>query len=161
MRVVVLLVLSLTVCVPAFGQVEEIKATGVSATCGTCFNVALESLKHLSGVSDATGDPHEGWIRISVDPKKGVGMHDVFEITGYAGVRVASFEMKASGTLQRKGNRLVLIVPNQTETIVLDAGDRGQMAMNAAQNRQPMSTSGILTRNGKEFGLKIQTLRKE
>lgn len=161
MKVLLLSALVLTICAPAFGQVQEIKATLASLTCGTCFNGALLALKQLPGVSGATGDARGGWIRVSVDSKKGVVINDVVERVRLAGLNDASFEMKASGTLQRRGDRLLLIVPNQKETIILDAGDRQQMAMNVAQNQERVSTSGTLSGSGKQFGLKIQTLRKQ
>lgn len=149
-------------CLPVFAQVQEIQATVTASGCGTCFNVALLTLKQLPGVADASGDAREGWIKISVDPKKGVAIKDVIDRVRVAGFnKDARFMIKATGTLEGHGVRMTLVVPHQKEVFVINAGDHEKMAMNAASSRQRVWTSSSLSANGNQYDLTVEKLQKQ
>ena len=146
---------------PAFGQVQELEARAGGVTCGTCFNAALLSLKRLPGVADVTGDAREGWIRVSVDAKKGISIRQAMDRVRVAGLKDdMQCSIKASGTLEKRGGRLVLVVPHQKELFVVDSGDRERMAMNAAAAGERVVATGWMSGSGNQYDVMVTKLQK-
>lgn len=148
-------------CVPAVAQVQELEARAGGVTCGTCFGAALLSLKQLPGVADAVGNAREGWIRVSVDPKKGVSIKEAMDRVRIAGLKEdMQCSIKAIGTLERRGGRLVLVVPKQSELFVVDSGEHERMAANSAASGNRVVATGWMSGNGNQYDVKVTKLQK-
>jgi hypothetical protein len=152
----IILVLLFVFCsAPVFAQVEELEARVGAVSCGTCFNVALLSLKELPGVSEVNGDIHEGRINISVKAGQGISIHEAAERVRMAGLGESmQLSIKARGKLEKRGNRMVLVVPKQEEVIVVNTGTHARLAASAASSQSAVSGAG------KQFELKIDKLQK-
>jgi hypothetical protein len=147
---------------PLFAQVEEIRAHGGTVSCSACFSMALAGVKQIPGVTDASGDLREGWIRVIVNPKQAVSLKDVMERIRLAGFKdTAQFSLTAVGRMEQKENRLVFVIPNQDEVFFVNAGDRAKMAMNTAASKAPVRASGEISVSGNQYDLKIEKMQKQ
>jgi len=157
-----LVVILACLSVPAVAQVEELEARVGTISCAACFNLAIAGLKQTAGVADVTGDMNNGWIRVGVNGKQGISLKDAMERIRVAGFQDGGqFTLIASGVLEQRGNKLVLVVPNQKEVFVVDPGDRAQMAENSAASRSAVRATGQLSGGGNQYDLKIQKLQKQ
>jgi hypothetical protein len=142
-----------------FAQVEEINARIGASDCAICFNVAQISLKQLAGAGSVNADMKSGVFNIQVKGGQGISIKDVVARLKAAGFKQESeLEISVRGKLEHRGNRIVLVVPNQNELFVVEGGQKLQAASRMADEKSKVRTSGKLSGSGNQYTLKVKAL---
>jgi copper chaperone CopZ len=140
-------------------QIDQIKVKVENVTCALCFNLAQASLKQLPGVT-VSADMKSG--QIDIHSSSGVSIRDVMDRVAVAGFEKGnSFEVSVQGKLEKRGNRIVLVAPNQKELFIVGQNSQSQMAGNMAQENKSVRIVAAISGKGNQYNLDVRQMRKK
>ena len=156
--VIIVFLLSASSC---FAQIEQIHAKVVNGNCTICFKTVQVALQQeVNGIGDVKGDStaqtYDLTFKAATVPLKNL-LNQFKAANPNGNVQV---QLTASGRVDVKQNRFVLAVPNQTETLWIDAGTRIQSVMNMSQGSHTVRVSGDVTQGNNGFKITLTRLQK-
>jgi copper chaperone CopZ len=145
----------------AFAQVERINVKVENITCGLCFTLAQTSLHKTSGVKNVVADAHTGQFEIQTSP--GVSVREVMDRIKVAGFqRGNNFEITVRGKLEKRGNRIVLVAPGQSELFIVEENSsKGRMAANVAHENGKARIVASVSGSGNQYNLNVRQMSKD
>jgi hypothetical protein len=155
---VVVLLFSASLC---FAQIEQIRAKVVNGNCTICFKTAQVGLQaQVNGIGEVKGDSdaqtYELTFKAATVPLKNL----LTQIKSANPNGTVQVQITASGRVDAKQNQFVLAVPNQSETLWIDAGTRIQSIMSFSQSSHTIRLSGDLTEANNGFKVTVTRLQK-
>jgi hypothetical protein len=158
MRTFLPVIFLLLMGVPAFAQVEQISATASKTPSAITFNLGIASLKQINGVSDVIADMNSGRIQINTRP--GVSIRSVIDGLRVTGAQTNDLEIVVRGKLEKRGNRIVLVAPSQSELFIVEAKAQNQIAANLAEKQNKARVVAGLSGSGNQYTLAVKQLQK-
>lgn len=144
--------------VPAFAQVEQINVAVSKIPSAVTFNLGIASLKQINGVSNVTADMNSGKIQINTRP--GVSLRSVMDGLHITGAQTNDLEIIVRGKLEKRGNRIVLVAPSQSELFIVEAKAQNEMAANLAEKQNKAKVVAGLSGSGNQYTLAVKQIQK-
>lgn len=149
----------LLLAIPAMAQVEQINVTVSKIPSAVTFNLGVASLKQVAGVSNVNADMNSGKIQITTRP--GVSVRSVMDGLHVTGAQQTNdLEIIVRGKLEKRGNRIVLVAPSQSELFIVEARNQEQMASNLAEKQNKARVVAGLSGSGNQYTLTVKQLQK-
>jgi hypothetical protein len=148
----------LLITVPVFAQVEQINVAVSKIPSAITFNLGIASLKEINGVSNVTADMNSGKIQINTRP--GVSVRSVMDILRVTGAQTDNLEIVVRGKLEKRGNRIVLVAPSQSELFIVEPKAQNQMAANLAEKQNKAKVVAGLSGSGNQYTLAVKQIQK-
>jgi hypothetical protein len=158
MKTCIRIIFLLLITVPAFAQVEQINVAVSKIPSAVTFNLGVASLKQINGVSNVTADMNSGKIQINTRP--GVSIRSVMDKLRVTGAQTDDLEIIVRGKLEKRGNRIVLVAPSQSELFIVESKAQNQMAANLAEKQNKAKVVAGLSGSGNQYTLAVKQIQK-
>jgi hypothetical protein len=158
MKTCIRIIFLLLITVPAFAQVEQINVAVSKIPSAVTFNLGVASLKQINGVSNVTADMDSGKIQINTRP--GVSIRSVMDNLRVTGAQTDDLEIIVRGKLEKRGNRIVLVAPSQSELFIVESKAQNQMAANLAEKQNKAKVVAGLSGSGNQYTLAVKQIQK-
>jgi hypothetical protein len=158
MRNLILIFFLLLISVPALAQVERINVTVSNIPSTVTFNLGIASLKQINGVSNVNADMKSG--RIEINTRPGVSVRSVMDSLRVTGAQSNDLEIVVRGKLEKRGNRIVLVAPQQSELFIVEAKNQNQMAADFAEKQNKARVVAGLSGSGNQYTLIVKQMQK-
>jgi hypothetical protein len=149
----------LLAAIPVMAQVEQINVKVSGIPSAVTFNLGIASLKQLNGVSNVNADMNSG--RIEINTRPGVSVRSVLDGLRIMGAKQSNdLEIVVRGKLEKRGNRIVLVAPSQSEVFIVETKNQNQMASDFAEKQSKARIVAGLSGSGNQFTLAVKQIQK-